>query len=663
MENNNMLRINICQMIEDNRPSGCGYCKDKITNIRKQTSYKYRLILKSISVDFYEKMFKKGWTRCGDLVYKTIYEKTCCKLYQPRININNFKLNNEQTKIMKRFRKFLSGEYEQNKLKIAEKNLKNSIKTEDNYQKQIFLKVKDYINSKVYIDILKKYVQNEKDIEIILNKINNDTKIRRNTNKKYNFDYSCDLIFIIIKMINSLSKKNQINQINQIINVEDDKNKNKDLIKILYNNFIQYYKPINEIVNFNEETGHINFQIKNQEEYKKYLNYIENGEKNILTNQLNNNNLYNDIYNINNINNNNLYNDIYNINNMNNPNNMNNHINYNYYFNNNIEINNFKNEVKEINIKSKKEKKKEETKKEKYIFDYFPEIVNEPEIYLPLKHKYTIELSDKISLIPTEERFLLYNKYQRAVHNENSSILTYNNNWGLSILEKNKKIPLPENLSQKTKHPELYPQYYGTYNLIHRIDGKIIAVTVIDLLPNSVESVYCYYDPDFSFLDLGVFTVIREIEYMKSFQNLIDKNMTYYSMGEMCQSCQKLKYKGNYIPTEIMDHYTGKYVLLTDEVKKLIADNKCHHLVENMNNPEIKLFSDIEIEDKYWNFMIDVFGEKVFIDDFFNLYVQNENYSNILSSCIRRFLEIIDADLYSNIEFYFDGSVLNNMNI
>ena len=634
-----MLRVNICQMIEDNRPSGCGYCKDKITNIRKQTSYKYRLILKSISVDFYEKMFKKGWTRCGDLVYKTSYEKTCCKLYQPRININNFKLTNEQTKIMKRFRKFLSGEYEQNKLKILEKNKKDSIKAEDNYQNQIFLKVKDYINSKIYIDILKKYIQEEKDIDFILNKINNDTKIRRNTNKKYNFDYSCDLIFIIIKMINSKSKKNQINQ---IINVEDEKNKNKDLIKILYNNFIQYYKPDNEIINFNEETGHINFQIKNQEEYKKYLNLIENGEKNNQANQLNNNNnLYNDINNLNN--------------NIDNPNNINNNIN-----NNNKDI---INEEKKLNNKSKKNKKKEENKKDKFIFDYFPEIVNEPEIYLPLKHTYTIELSDKISLSPTEERFLLYNKYQRAVHNENSTILTYNNNWGLSILEKNKIIPLPENLSQKTKHPELYPKYYGTYNLIHRIDGKIIAVTVIDLLPNSLESVYCYYDPDFSFLDLGVFTVIREIEYMKSFQNLIDKNMAYYSMGEMCQSCQKLKYKGNYIPTEIMDHYTGKYVLLTDEVKKLISDNKCHHLVENIESPEIKLFSDFEIEDKYWNLLINVFGEPVYIDDFFNLYVQNENYRNILSSCIRRFLEIIDADLYSNIEFYFDASVLNDFNI
>ena len=607
MENDdsNFLRINILQIIDDNRPSGCGYCKDKITNIRKQTSYKLRLILKSIPIDILEEMFTKGWARCGDIVYKTIYEKTCCKLYQPRININNFKIANEQKKIMKRFRKFLSGEYELNKLKITEKNKNEKNKNDDIFQIKIYQKVKNYIDSKIFLNILKKYVNVENDLEFILNKIN-DTKIRKNTNKKYNFNYSCDFIFIIIKMMKAKKNKEEKNQLNQIkINEDNNVNEYKNLVEELYNNFIEYYKPLEENVSFNEITGHINFLIKNQDEYNKILNNISNN----------------------------------NINNINIP-----------YKNKNI-------------ISENKSKSKNKEEKEKYICDYFPEIVNEPEIYLPLKHLYTLELTDKIQLLPTEERFLLYNKYQRAVHNENSSINIYNNNWGLSILEKNKKISLPQNLSEKTKHPELYPQYYGTYNLIHRIDGKIIAVTVIDILPNSLESIYCYYDPDYSFLDLGVFTVIREIEYLKSFQNIIGKDVMYYSMGEMCQSCQKLKYKGNYQPTEIMDHFTGKYVFLTDEVKNLIADNKCHHLVKNDENPIIKYYSDIEIENIFWNLVIEVFGEKVFIDDFFELYLQNENYKITLSNCIRRFLQIIDKDIFQKIQFYFDGSMLNGLNI
>ena len=535
----------------------------------------------------------------------------------------------------------------------------------------------------------------------------------------------------------------------------------------IYNNFITYYKPIDENVTFNEKTGHINFQIKNRNEYEQLINSmknmsISNNSKNKInnppksnivnnknyvnrpstkTNQnvqfnaintyknnnlqnsihyglVNNNNLINmnnrnninnnnqnNIYNsiqfkynnytpnnisINNIYNNNIFNqnNIYN-NNIYNPNNIynNNTFNQNYIYNSNIyNRNNINNQNSKYNInssynlnnqyninnnvnnnttknkfKNKKtiiNKNSQEVNKIKYIFEYFDEIVKEPDIYLPLKHNYTIELTDKISLSKNEERFLLYVKYERAVHNENPSIQVYNLNWGLSILER-KLINIPGNLHLKTRHPELYPKYYGTYNLIHRIDGKIVAVTVWDILPNYLESVYCYYDPEYSFLDLGVITVIREIEYMKSFQKLIDKNFIFYSLGEMCQSCQKLKYKGNYFPTEIMDPYTGKYVLLNDDVKKLIADNKCHHFTNPMNSG-LNYFSNYEIEYIFQNLIISVenLGKKFLLKEFLNLYIVDEKYRKILIEKIRRFLQIIDKESFSKIEFYFDPSGL-----
>jgi arginine-tRNA-protein transferase len=280
-----------------------------------------------------------------------------------------------------------------------------------------------------------------------------------------------------------------------------------------------------------------------------------------------------------------------------------------------------------------------------------------------LKHTYTIEFSKNIILTETEERFLLYKKYEQAIHKENEKDVTlksYNDSWGNSIFEKNKKITFYQNFKELTPHPEFYPDCYGTYNLIHRIDNKIVAVTVIDILPHMLISDYCYYDPDYSFLDLGVVTVIREIEYMKSFNKLIEDKLTYYSMGEMCQTCQKLKYKGNYKPTEIMDYYTGNYVLLTDEVKTLIGDNKCHVLFsgKNKNNNEenrVKYFSFFEIEQQYFNLMVNIFGEKVYLDTFFSLYLEGQDLlKNKIDSSIKRFLAIIDKELYSKIEFYYE---------
>ena len=565
-------------MYLDFLPRKCGYCK-------LPNCVMYGLSLDYIPIDIYEEMYFKGWTRCGDYFYKSSYEKTCCKLYQPRININEFKISNEQKKVMKRFRKYLSGKYEENKLKNKDNIIKNKEKIEDIFQIKIFKKIQDYINSKLYIETLKKYIieENENYFQIYLNKIK-ETKVRRNTNKKYNSDYSCDLIFIIKNIFISISNKKINNKENSL-----DLNNLQNILKELYNNFLNFYQPIDENIFFCEETGHINFKIKNQEKYNKYIFQISNEQNKPI--------------------------------------------------------------LKEKN-------KKKNIQKEKYTFDYFPEFITEPEIYLPLKHIYNCELTDKISLTSDEERFKLYQKYQIAIHKDKLIDITsnrYNLYWGKTILQKNKMISLPNDLNNKTKHPEIYPNHYGSFNFIHRIDGKIIAVTVWDILPTTLESLYCYYDPDYSFLDLGIFTAIREIEYMKSFQKLIDYNFIYYTMGEYCQTCKKLKYKGNYFPTQIMDHYTGKFVYLTQEIKKLIEDGKCHHLVNNNENPKLEFFTEIERDDIFWNLIIEIksLREYQYLYDFCNLYLDEVN-KNIIYFNIRRFLEIIDKKSFENIRFYYE---------
>ena len=53
------------------------------------------------------------------------------------------------------------------------------------------------------------------------------------------------------------------------------------------------------------------------------------------------------------------------------------------------------------------------------------------------------------------------------------------------------------------------PDGYGSFHQHYLLDGKIIAVGVVDILPNCISSVYLYYDPDYSFLGLGVYTALR----------------------------------------------------------------------------------------------------------------------------------------------------------
>lgn len=94
------------------------------------------------------------------------------------------------------------------------------------------------------------------------------------------------------------------------------------------------------------------------------------------------------------------------------------------------------------------------------------------------------------------------------------------------------------------------PGGYGSFHQHYLLDGKIIAVGVIDILPNSVSSVYLYYDPEYSFLGLGVYTALREIAFVRELSQRAPE-LKYYYMGFYIHSCPKMRYKGQYVPSYI----------------------------------------------------------------------------------------------------------------
>ncbi|XP_075390942.1 arginyl-tRNA--protein transferase 1 isoform X6 [Tenrec ecaudatus] len=92
---------------------------------------------------------------------------------------------------------------------------------------------------------------------------------------------------------------------------------------------------------------------------------------------------------------------------------------------------------------------------------------------------------------------------------------------------------------------------YGSFHQQYWLDGKIIAVGVIDILPSCVSSVYLYYDPDYSFLSLGVYSALREIAFTKQLHEGTPQ-LSYYYMGFYIHSCSKMRYKGQYRPSDLL---------------------------------------------------------------------------------------------------------------
>ncbi|KFW89267.1 Arginyl-tRNA--protein transferase 1, partial [Phalacrocorax carbo] len=83
---------------------------------------------------------------------------------------------------------------------------------------------------------------------------------------------------------------------------------------------------------------------------------------------------------------------------------------------------------------------------------------------------------------------------------------------------------------------------YGSFHQQYWLDGKIIAVGVIDILPYCVSSVYLYYDPDYSFLSLGVYSALREIAFTRQLHEK-SPDLCFYYMGFYIHSCPKMRYK------------------------------------------------------------------------------------------------------------------------
>ncbi|XP_029416587.1 arginyl-tRNA--protein transferase 1 isoform X2 [Nannospalax galili] len=104
----------------------------------------------------------------------------------------------------------------------------------------------------------------------------------------------------------------------------------------------------------------------------------------------------------------------------------------------------------------------------------------------------------------------------------------------------------------EAEHPANGPECgYGSFHQQYWLDGKIIAVGVIDILPYCVSSVYLYYDPDYSFLSLGVYSALREIAFTRQLHERTSQ-VSYYYMGFYIHSCPKMKYKGQYRPSDLL---------------------------------------------------------------------------------------------------------------
>ena len=89
---------------------------------------------------------------------------------------------------------------------------------------------------------------------------------------------------------------------------------------------------------------------------------------------------------------------------------------------------------------------------------------------------------------------------------------------------------------------------YGTfgYEFLYIRDNKLIGVALVDILPNAMSSIYCFYDHDYEKYSIGTFSVLKQIEYAKKME------IDYLYLGYWVEENNSLSYKSKFKPHEIL---------------------------------------------------------------------------------------------------------------
>ncbi|CAA3014184.1 arginyl-tRNA-- transferase 2 isoform X1 [Olea europaea subsp. europaea] len=181
----------------------------------------------------------------------------------------------------------------------------------------------------------------------------------------------------------------------------------------------------------------------------------------------------------------------------------------------------------------------------------------------PNGQKRMFEICLKRSSFDYEE-YSLYRKYQLSVHNDTEDHVSEDSYR--RFLVDTPLVYVPPN-----SYGAVPPSGFGSFHQQYVVDGKLIAVGVIDILPKCVSSKYLFWDPDFAFLSLGKFSALEEIRWVRENQ-VHCPNLQYYYLGYYIHSCSKMRYKAAYQPSELLCPL--RYQWVPYDVAKVLLDRR-----------------------------------------------------------------------------------------
>lgn len=162
----------------------------------------------------------------------------------------------------------------------------------------------------------------------------------------------------------------------------------------------------------------------------------------------------------------------------------------------------------------------------------------------------------------TEEKFSVFENYQRVVHGEAPSSISKR---GFKRFLCNSPVRRGIYSDSDGKQRQV-----GSFHQCYRLDGKLVAVGVLDLLPEAVSAVYFMYHESIHKHQPGKLGALREISLA------MEGGYRYWWAGYYIHSCPKMRYKIDYHPQYVLDPEALTWDLLDDEA--LAIFDKKHYV-------------------------------------------------------------------------------------
>lgn len=134
----------------------------------------------------------------------------------------------------------------------------------------------------------------------------------------------------------------------------------------------------------------------------------------------------------------------------------------------------------------------------------------------------------------TLEHLNLYDKYHGHMNAKK--------NWPFTPIDPN------DYLKSYVEGKEEYSKEF-----LYMRDDKLIGVALVDILPDSMSAIYCFYDHDYEDLSIGKFSILAQIKIAK------EMNIPYIYLGYWIKEHHSMGYKIAYKPFEILKNRPSLY--------------------------------------------------------------------------------------------------------